>query len=475
MMTTSQPIALEVNSLSKRFGTVQALQEVSIKFIQGEVHAIVGENGAGKSTLVNILAGELKADSGSIVSQIGTKSPEELVAMVHQHFMLVPALSVRENLQLAASKRTTGMLLPGIESETRIARELGWELPLDGAIQDLSIGMQQRIEIIKALAEDKPFLILDEPTAVLSPPEVEELMGRLRNLRDQGKAIILIAHKLSEVMSVADQITVLRNGKVVASEPASTVKIVQVAAWMVGEVLAETEKPTLNSTGIGFSLEDVSVASDRGHEAVNGVTLSVSRGEIIGIGGVDGNGQLELAEAVAGIRPYRGTMTFNLAERAEAKIAYIPQDRHRDGLALQMTVFENLLIGQSGPRFRGFIPIEKSRSEAAAWSQKYDVRTPTIDVPIRTLSGGNQQKVIVARILEQNPDAIVAVNPTRGLDVRATLDVHRKLLEAAEMGMVVLVFSTDLDELQALANRTYYLDRGKLKESLLEAISGDSS
>ncbi len=475
-MNTSQSIALEASSLSKKYGSVQALDDVTIALLEGQIHAIVGENGAGKSTLVNILAGNLKADSGSISAPNADIGTADSVAMVHQHFMLVPALSVRENLQLSASNRTPGTMLPSIENEAKIAEELGWELPLETLIRDLSVGMQQRIEIVKALAEDKSILVLDEPTAVLSPAEVEDLMLRLKDLCAIGKTIVLIAHKLSEVMSVADQITVLRNGKVVASEPTSNVNVEQVASWMVGEFPSGLKKrePIFHEGSV--VLNNVYVNADRGNEAVCGVSLSINRGEIVGIGGVDGNGQVELAEAVAGIRSFRGGMTFpgSKGEPFES-VAYIPQDRHRNGLALQMSVLENLLIGAAGREKRGLIPLRELKSEAKGWIEKYDVRTSSMDDPIRTLSGGNQQKAIIARILEQKPIVIVAVNPTRGLDVRATLDVHRKLIEAAESGVAVLVFSTDLDELSALADCTIFMSQGKLRDSLKEAVSGATS
>ncbi len=466
---------IAVRGLSKRFGPVQALRNVSVAFEAGEIHAILGENGAGKSTLANVLAGFLLPDAGRIEFEGATVplgDPLAIrargVAMVHQHFMLVPEFTVAENLALAQIPRGFAALDPleRASPSLEMAERLGWSLDPSARTGDLPVGVQQRIEILKALGEKRRLLILDEPTAVLGGEEVEELFRVLRDLRDKGLAILLIAHKLREVMAVADRATVLRRGEVVATALVADLDEATLAEWMVGDVPAPPvrTKGSAPTAFEGLRLVGLHVAGDRGEPAVVDLSLDVPKGGIVGIGGVDGNGQVELAEAIVGIRPWTGEVSW--VPQGVPQVAYVPQSRQRDGLALKMSVLDNLAIeGHQRPDLR-LGPLLRLR-EMARWGgelvARYAIKVGSIDDPVGSLSGGNQQKVVVARELDRKPDLIVAVNPTRGLDVRAARFVHDQLSQARDRGAAVLLVSTDLDELVALADQAYFLLGGRLR------------
>lgn len=470
---------LTLSGISKAYGSVVALDRVSVEFRPGEVHAVLGENGAGKSTLMSIIAGFVAPDSGSgefNSSPLPFGKPFEArrrgIAMVHQHFALVPAFSVAENLSLARLRGVWRSHQPDRDASPALdlAKELGWSIDPSAATDDLPVGVQQRIEILKALSSDAEVVIFDEPTAVLTPDEVEDLFRVIRALKERGRVIILIAHKLSEVMAIADRVTVLRRGKFVATAEIAAVDADQLATWMVGEVPA-VRRPEVRTFEPGLSLTDVHVRGNRGEHAVRGVTFAVGHGEILGIGGVDGNGQVELAEALARVRPAAaGSIYLTGLDIEEANIAYIPQDRQTDGLALSMSIRDNLLItGHRRPVLTAgpFLRTGRIRQWADDLVGRFQIKVGSVRDPVSSLSGGNQQKVVVARSLDQVPDMLVAVNPTRGLDVLATDYVHSQIIAAASAGAVVVLFSTDLDELAALAHRTVFLSRGKLTDQLV--------
>ncbi|RYG44459.1 ABC transporter ATP-binding protein [bacterium] len=467
-------MALSVASVSKRFGPSVALRNVSAEFLPQEIHAVLGENGAGKSTLMGVMAGFVTPDAGT-VSLDGEAMPlgqafdarRRGIGMIHQHFTLVPALTVRENLALAQ--------LPGLARVVRseslarssldAAKRLGWTVDPDQPVRQLSVGQRQRLEILKALGGDARVLIFDEPTAVLTPSEVDELFDTLRQLRGEGRIVILIAHKLAEVMAIADRVTVLRRGEKVAESAIAETDAQQLALWMVGE-----ETPAVRSVSAApgaplVRLSGVTVRGDRQEEAVKELSLEIRTGEILAIGGVDGNGQNELAEAMAGVRPLAGG-TMSTVEN----IGYVPQDRQGDGLAVGMSIQDNLLIvGHREPTLapHGWLASRKIADWAKSLVERFDVRAGGIQAKVAGLSGGNQQKVVIARALAERPDLLVAINPTRGLDLKATAFVHAQILAARDTGAAVAVFSTDREELAALGDRVVYMSRGRLSESLV--------
>lgn len=464
---------LIVEGLSKRYGTVRALESVSARFQAGEIHAVLGENGAGKSTLVGVLAGFVVPDSGSVTLN-GKPMPvgqahqcrQAGVAMVHQHFTLVPEFTVRENLALDRMDSLFGLLLPDDLARPALeqGKSLNWLIDPDAKVRNLPVGVQQRLEILKVLADDSPVVILDEPTAVLAPDEVLDLFRVLRDLRSRGKIVILIAHKLSEVLAIADRVTVLRKGQFVATAPIGEVDETQLATWMVGELPADLTKEPRTDTQPGLELKEVWAKGDRGEDALRGVSLEARRGEILGIGGVDGNGQVELAEVAVRVRRPSGGK-WKWAEEAEPRIGYVPQDRQIDGLALGMSILDNMLI--EGHKRQGFF---LNRGKAQQWAEgliaRFRIKTPSASLSAGSLSGGNQQKVVVSRNLDQTPELLVCVNPTRGLDIQAADFVQREILKARDEGAAVFLISTDLDELAALADRTLFISRGELREAM---------
>jgi len=465
--------SLKLTNVTKRFGKLIAIDHVSVEFLPGEVHAVVGENGAGKSTLMNLIAGFLTPDEGEI-NLGGIKLPEGKpfeakklgIGMVHQHFTLVPQFTVGENLALARLSKLAKPLnvQEAIAPILVNAEELGWQIDPAAIVKPLPVGIQQRIEILKSLSENGKIVILDEPTAPLSKEEVSDLLRAIKSVANSGKIVILIAHKLLEVLSVADRITVLRGGKLIATEANANVDEQTLAKMMLGhEPSAEfDQKPSLASEGL--EVRDLSVLGDRGNMAVSDVSFQIQKFEILGIGGVDGNGQIELSETLAGLRKaIRGKIEFEKLK--SPVIGFIPGDRQSEGLSLGLSTIENLLLGNLdrpsfyvGPFFR----IKRISKWAKYLIHRYNIRVGNPHDPIDSLSGGNQQKVVVARELDRNPDLIISVNPTRGLDFNATNFVYEKLREARNRGAAIVIFSADLNELDELADRSLFMNRGKI-------------
>ncbi|MGH2710975.1 MAG: ABC transporter ATP-binding protein [Actinomycetota bacterium] len=467
-----------LEGITKTFPGVVANDGVDLSLRSGEIHALVGENGAGKSTLMRVLYGLYPPDSGRIVvrgEEVKVASPRQAIArgigMVHQHFMLVDRFTVAENVVLGAEN---GLLWDEGAAADRV-RELGRAYGLgvdpDALVEELSVGEEQRVEIIKALYRGADLLILDEPTAVLTPGEAKDLFRILRALRDAGKTVVFISHKLDEVLAVADRITVLRRGKVVGETSPSETSKEKLAEMMVGRpVLFRLEKPSVKVGGPVLRVDRLQVG-----EAVKSVGFEVHAGEILGIAGVEGNGQLELAEAIMGLRrPDSGSLTLDLRDITGASVsgvrargvAYVPEDRHDRGLVLDMALWENALLGRQGRkeyigRF-GRLLISKIKELASRLIQAFDIRARSINVEAATLSGGNQQKLILARELDGEPSLVIAHQPTRGLDVGAIEFVWRQLLEQKAAGRAVLLISAELEEIFELSDRILTIYEGKI-------------
>ena len=468
-------MALEAVGISKSFGSLLALDNVSCSFLTGEVHAVVGENGAGKSTLAAILTGLAWPDKGSASLdgrpvELGSPSVARAlgIELIHQHFTLVPDFTVEENLALTRMPGLARVLQTRkwAEPALKVGEKVGWTFEPEVQVRNLSVGAQQRLEIIRVLGGDPGVVVFDEPTAVLTQDEVADLMRVLDSLKAEGKIVILIAHKLSEVMRIADRVTVLRKGKKVAEAKRGEFDAATLAFWMVGDMPKLPPKSDHTAQGPGVSAKALVVKGDRGEIAVNEFDLEVCRGEIVGIGGVDGNGQTELAEAIAQVRPIQhGTITWE-GEPFDhnLRIAYIPQDRLRDGLALGLSIQDNMLLTEvPRPEFRSgpFLRLKAIRAWANSLIQRFSISAQSAAEPVRQLSGGNQQKVVVSRSLDHIPDLLVVCGPSRGLDIRATEFVRSEIIRAREGRAAVLLFSSDLDELAELSDRTIYLNRGR--------------
>ncbi|MDN3357104.1 ABC transporter ATP-binding protein [Actinomadura sp. DC4] len=479
-MSPTEP-AVELHGITKRFPGVVANHDIDIEVAEGTVHAIVGENGAGKSTLMKILYGMQRPDEGTIKiagAEVSLHTPSDAIArgigMVHQHFMLADNLSVLENVVLGAEK------LYGIGGKARrrieeISRQYGLGVEPGRLVEQLGVGARQRVEILKVLYRGAKILILDEPTAVLVPQEVEELFGNLRELKREGLTVIFISHKLDEVLSVADTITVIRRGTTVGTVEPGEVTARQLAELMVGSELPvpELRESTVTDVPV-LSLSEVTVRDAAGRALVDDVSLTIHEGEILGIAGVEGNGQAELVEAIMGMLPVE-TGVIRLGEtdltklatrrRREAGIGFIPEDRHRHGLLLDSPLWENRILGhQTQPPNvrRGLIDRQGARRDTERIVRDYDVRTPGIDVAAASLSGGNQQKLIVGREMSGAPKLLIAAHPTRGVDVGAQSAIWDHLRHARAEGLAVLLISADLDELIGMSDTLRVILRGRL-------------
>ena len=475
---------LELRGITKRFGTFTANDQISITVEPGEIHCLLGENGAGKSTLMNVLFGLLHPDEGEIlIDGVVTKfsnSGEAVrrgIGMVHQHFMLVPVFSVAENVVLGFEP-TKSLNRVDYKKATddirRISKEFNLEVNPDAIVENLPVGLQQRVEILKALSHDAELLILDEPTAVLTPQEIDALMAIMRSLAEAGKSILFITHKLKEVKAVSDVITIIRQGKVVGTaQPTDSES--QLASLMVGrDVELTVEKSAFTPGGEVFEIRDLVVRDDRGLVAVNGVSLDVRAGEIMALAGVQGNGQTELVEAIAGMRPVEsgsimlnGRDITNASPRAvlDAGLGHIPEDRQRDGLVMSMSVADNLVLNT--PRRapfarRGSRNLGAINDNAERLVKDFDIRTTSTQELVSSLSGGNQQKVIVARELSRPLEFLIASQPTRGLDVGSIEYVHRQMVDHRNAGNGALIVSSELDEVFALGDRIAVMYAGKI-------------
>jgi simple sugar transport system ATP-binding protein len=475
---------LELREVTKVFPGVIANDSVSMSLERGEIVALLGENGAGKSTLMNVVYGLLSADRGEILVDgrpVKINSPRQAIdlgiGMVHQHFMLVEPLTVTENIVLGREPGKFG-IIDFSTARTRvkeISERYGLKVDPDEKIVNLPVGLQQRVEILKALYQGASVLILDEPTAVLTPQEVRELFAVVRSLVDEGLSVVLITHKLEEVMAVADRIIVMRDGAVVGETRPSETDEVGLARMMVGrDVVLEVEKGASTRGDTVLSVKDLRVKDDRGLDAVNGVTFDVAGGEVVALAGVSGNGQTELVEAVVGLRtPLSGAVSLkgkditkaNARASIEAGVSHVPEDRQRRGLVLQFDLAENLVLGDhriAPYASHGIMKPKQVTAMAKSRVKDYDIRTPSEKVLASNLSGGNQQKVVIAREIGRNPELLVAAQPTRGLDVGAIEFVHSQILAERAAGKAVLLISLELEEVLSLADRILVMYEGQI-------------
>ncbi len=474
---------LELRGITKRFGGLVANDHIDLVVQPGEIRALLGENGAGKTTLMNVLYGLIQPDDGEIVidgNPVHIRSPKDAISsgigMVHQHFMLVPVFTVAENVTLGVERvRGFGLL---DRRRTRkdvleLSERFGLKVDPDAYVEDLPVGIQQRVEIIKALLRDASVLVLDEPTAVLTPGETEDLFRIMRELREGGRSIIFISHKLKEVQAIADTITVIRRGAVVGERPPSTTGA-ELAALMVGRsVQLRVSKEPARPAGVRLTVKDLTVPDERGGMAVHGVSFEVRGGEVLGIAGVQGNGQTELCEALLGLRPATGSVQLDGAElsaastrdRLRAGIGYVPEDRQEDGLVGAFSVADNLVLDvYDRPPYASGIALKLDTIAAAAnrLVSEYDVRTTSVQTPVGTLSGGNQQKVIVARELSRDIKMLLASQPTRGLDVGSIEFVHKQIVAQRDRGVAVVIVSSEIDEIYALSDRIAVMYEGRI-------------
>ncbi len=475
---------LELSGITKRFPGVVANDHVDFDLVQGEVHALLGENGAGKSTLMSILYGLYHPDEGEIRlngAPLRIDSPhvaiDNGIGMVHQHFMLIPVMSVAENIVLGVEPHRGPFLdLDAAEERVRdLSKQFGLAVRPEARIDSISVGMQQRVEILKALYRGAEILILDEPTAVLTPQEAEELFAIVRSLQAEGKSIIFISHKLNEVLQIADRITTLRFGKQVGTVPREGATQESLARMMVGrEVVLRVEKPPAQPGEVLLSAEDLVVVDDRGLEACRGVSFEVRAGEIVGIAGVDGNGQSELIDALTGLRqPASGRIVVGGKDVTNASardvldngIGHIPEDRQRRGLVLDFSLAENLALHdyRTPPESRfGWLFPRRLVERARRLLKEFDVRGGGPQTPAAALSGGNQQKVVVAREVSRDPRVLVAAQPTRGLDVGAIEFVHRRLVTERDEGRAIMLVSFELEEILSLSDRILVVYEGRI-------------
>jgi ABC-type uncharacterized transport system ATPase subunit len=496
-------VKLELRSITKRFGSLVANDGIDLVVQPGEIRALLGENGAGKTTLMNVLYGLMQPDEGEILlddEPVAIHSPRDAIrakiGMVHQHFMLVPVFTVAENVTLGSEpvRRLTtpefhlgglrvpplGLLSIGLLDRRKARREVlalserfGLRVDPDTLVEELPVGVQQRVEIIKVLLRDAQVLVLDEPTAVLTPGETEDLFRIMRELREGGRSIIFISHKLKEVQAIADNITVIRRGKVVGERPPTTTST-ELASLMVGRsVQLRVSKEPAKPGDVVLDVQDLTVAGERGERSVRGVSFQVRAGEILGVAGVQGNGQTELCEALIGLRPSTGSVHLDGTDlshaptraRLHAGIGYVPEDRSEDGLVADFSVADNLILDlyDRPPYASGLaLNLDAIRESAIRRVEEYDVRTTSVETPAGTLSGGNQQKVVVAREMGRDVKLLLVSQPTRGLDVGSIEFVHKRLVAQRDAGAAVLIVSSELDEIYALADRIAVMYEGRI-------------
>ncbi|MGP9693918.1 ABC transporter ATP-binding protein [Brachybacterium sp. AOP25-B2-12] len=474
---------LELRGITKVFGDFVANDAIDLTVEPGEIHSLLGENGAGKSTLMNVLYGLYRPDGGEILVDdrpVRFAGPGDAMAagigMVHQHFMLVPVFTVAENVVLGHEPTSRGLL--DLASARRTVREIserfGFELDPDARVEDLSVGAQQRVEIIKALSRRAEVLVLDEPTAVLTPHETDELMGIMRQLKAEGTSIVFITHKLREVKAVADRITVIRRGRIVGTADPSADQT-ELASLMVGrQVALDLDKAPAEPGDVALTVKGLTVADAAGIQMLDDVSFEVRRGEVLGIAGVQGNGQTELSEALLGLQPtVRGSIRLDGRELVgrstkqvlDAGVGFVPEDRTHDALVPDFTVAENLVLDQHDRAPYGSwlsLHLRSIRESAVRAVETFDIRTPSVDQPVSSLSGGNQQKVVMARALDRDLSLFIASQPTRGVDVGSIEFLHRRIITERDKGTPVIIVSTELDEVSQLSDRIAVMYRGRI-------------
>ncbi|VNC33145.1 ABC transporter ATP-binding protein [Streptococcus pneumoniae] len=476
---------IEMRDISKVFGGFVANDKINLHLRKGEIHALLGENGAGKSTLMNMLAGLLEPTSGEIAVNgqvVNLDSPSKAaslgIGMVHQHFMLVEAFTVAENIILGSELTKNGVLdIAGASKEIKaLSERYGLAVDPSAKVADISVGAQQRVEILKTLYRGADILIFDEPTAVLTPSEIDELMAIMKNLVKEGKSIILITHKLDEIRAVSDRVTVIRRGKSIETVEIAGATNADLAEMMVGRSVSfKTEKQASKPKEVVLSIKDLVVNENRGVPAVKNLSLDVRAGEIVGIAGIDGNGQSELIQAITGLRKVesgsielKGDSIVGLHPRqiTELSVGHVPEDRHRDGLILEMMISENIALQTyyKEPHSKnGILNYSNITSYAKKLMEEFDVRAASELVPAAALSGGNQQKAIIAREIDRDPDLLIVSQPTRGLDVGAIEYIHKRLIEERDNGKAVLVVSFELDEILNVSDRIAVIHDGKIQ------------
>ncbi|HEW6353640.1 TPA: ABC transporter ATP-binding protein [Streptococcus pneumoniae] len=476
---------IEMRDITKVFGGFVANDKINLHLRKGEIHALLGENGAGKSTLMNMLAGLLEPTSGEIAVNgqvVNLDSPSKAaslgIGMVHQHFMLVEAFTVAENIILGSELTKNGVLdIAGASKEIKaLSERYGLAVDPSAKVADISVGAQQRVEILKTLYRGADILIFDEPTAVLTPSEIDELMAIMKNLVKEGKSIILITHKLDEIRAVSDRVTVIRRGKSIETVEIAGATNADLAEMMVGRSVSfKTEKQASKPKEVVLSIKYLVVNENRGVPAVKNLSLDVRAGEIVGIAGIDGNGQSELIQAITGLRKVesgsielKGDSIVGLHPRqiTELSVGHVPEDRHRDGLILEMMISENIALQTyyKEPHSKnGILNYSNITSYAKKLMEEFDVRAASELVPAAALSGGNQQKAIIAREIDRDPDLLIVSQPTRGLDVGAIEYIHKRLIEERDNGKAVLVVSFELDEILNVSDRIAVIHDGKIQ------------
>lgn len=479
--------AIELKGIDKSFGLVRANKDINLSVRKGTIHGIIGENGAGKSTLMSILYGFYQADDGDIFiggEKTVIKDPNAAIAsgigMVHQHFMLVENFTVLENIMLGAeeSQILTAGIVNARDELRRLEDEYELEVDPDAIIEELPVGLQQRVEILKALYRGAEILILDEPTGVLTPAEADHLFRILEQLKSEGKTIVLITHKLREIMAVTDEVSVMRRGEMVATRTTSETSVEELAELMVGRrVLLQVDKGPATPGEVLLAVEGLTVRDSRGVDMVKDVSFEVRAGEIVGIAGVAGNGQSELLQAITGIRrgtkgrvllngePIRVTGHADPAELRHRGLAHVPEDRQHMGLVLKFEESENSILGyHDDPKYLNgaFLNIAAIREDATEKIEKYDIRPPNPRLKTANFSGGNQQKIVLAREMERDPPVLVIGQPTRGVDVGAIEFIHKRIIEMRDAGKAVLLVSVELDEIRSLADRVLVMFDGRI-------------